>query len=109
MKITIDLTADYTFTARNEQGHGCAIVATPALSGDAAGFRPMELLPTAFATCASIDFLLILQKQQQRVSSLAIVIDAQRDTNATPATFTNIHADFYISGEIDQVKATKAL
>lgn len=108
MQIDFTQIRPYVFEATNDRQQSIQIIANPSFSGDAEGFRPMELLPSAFVSCASIDFLSILQKQRQIVQKYHVKVTADR-VDEIPAVFSKIHADFYLTGDINPAKAEKAL
>ncbi len=69
-----------------------------AVSGDAAGARPMEIVLMGLGGCSGIDVLLILKKSRQRVRTCEIDIQATR-ADSIPAVFTRIHVHYIFSGE----------
>lgn len=102
MNISIQRVNDnIAFEARNEQGN------TIRIDGDGSGFRPMEALLSATATCAAFDFVGILKKQRQELTDLRIEVSGERP-DAVPAPFKNIRIHFFVKGNVDKDKAHRA-
>lgn len=68
----------------------------------------MELLLTALASCSTMDLVPILEKQRQRLDDIEIEVEGTR-RDATPSPFSRIHLRFLLTGEIDEVRAGKAI
>ena len=96
------------FEARNMTGKVISIDGSSRIGGENNGFRPMELLATAAASCASIDVVLILKKQRQKLEDLKVHITANR-RDEIPQIFTNLNFHFEVSGDIDETKLEKAI
>ena len=99
----------YHFVASNESSNAVHIDAAPAIGGQGKGARPMELLIMGVGGCSGIDVINILSKQRIEVKDLKLKIDAEREADAVPSLFTKIHITFIFKGEIDKVKAEKAV
>lgn len=80
---------------------------TPEIGGENLGARPMELVLMALGSCASLDFVTILTKQRQKITSLDVNVKGHR-REETPRIFTSIHIHFALGGQIDSEKAAKA-
>jgi len=110
--MTIDLERKnnaFHFEATNESGVKIQIDASPAIGGENKGARPMELLIMGLGGCSAIDILNILYKQKVVIESMRIKIDAEREAEATPSLFTDIHITYYIKGQVDRNKAERAV
>ena len=101
--------AAFHFEAINESGQIVNIDANPSIGGENKGARPMELLIMGLGGCSAIDILLILKKQKIEPTGLGISIDADREKDAIPSLFTNIHITYTFRGAVDAVKAEKAI
>ncbi len=99
----------YHFEAINESGQIVNIDANPSIGGENKGARPMELLIMGLGGCSAIDILLILKKQKIEPTGLSISIDADREKDAVPSLFTNIHITYTFRGNVDSTKAEKAI
>ena len=99
----------YHFEAINESGQIVNIDANPSMGGENKGARPMELLIMGLGGCSAIDILLILKKQKIEPTGLSISIDADREKDAVPSLFTNIHITYTFRGNVDSTKAEKAI
>lgn len=99
----------FHFEATNESGVKIQIDASPAIGGENKGARPMEMLIMGLGGCSAIDILNILYKQKVAVEGFRIKIDAEREPDATPSLFKDIHITFYIKGEVDRNKAERAI
>lgn len=110
MVIEVNLVNDaYHFEARNEHGNLVDIDASPAIGGENMGARPMELLIMGLGGCSGIDVLNILRKQKTEIRDFKIRINAEREPDAIPSLFTNIHIEFFFKGDVDADKAERAI
>lgn len=99
----------YHFEAKNEQGNAISIDASPAIGGENNGPRPMELLIMGLGGCSGIDVLSILRKQKIEPEAFQIKLHADREKDAIPSLFTDIVVEFIFKGDIDPVKAERAV
>lgn len=83
------------------------IEGSPAMGGHGLGVRPMELVLMALASCTSLDLVSILQKQRQTIEDFSVVADGKR-REEVPQTFTSIHLEIKLKGDIDALKAERA-
>lgn len=110
MEIEVNLLNQaYHFEAKNESGNTVNIDASPAIGGLGLGARPMELLIMGLGGCSGIDVLSILRKQKIEPQGFRVKISAEREKDATPALFTDIHVKFIFKGPIDESKAKRAI
>ncbi len=106
MEMNIDITQinDAVFSASNPNG------AEQVIDGDArAGFRPMESLLNALASCAALDLLHILKKQRQEPDSLKIEVSGTRPDEGAPKPFEKISLNFILSGNLNKQKVERAV
>jgi putative redox protein len=98
MKIELTHRADYHATITDNRGYTIDIdnksVDNPR------GASPMELLLMGLAGCSSIDIVHILDKQKIKPDSLKIEVHGNRQADATPALFTDIHATVKVTGDV---------
>lgn len=85
------------------------IDAAAAIGGTHAGARPMELILMGLGSCSAIDVILILKKSRQVVEDLNIVVEGQREADATPAPFVNIHIKYIFKGQLKPEKIEQAI
>ena len=110
MEIEVNLLNQaYHFEAKNESGNTVNIDASPSIGGLGLGARPMELLIMCLGGCSGIDVLSILRKQKIEPLGFRVKISAEREKDATPALFTDIHVKFIFKGPIDENKAKRAI
>jgi putative redox protein len=83
------------FEASNSEGQKTTVDASEKVGGAGLGLRPMELVASALASCASIDVLLILKKKRIALQNYEIEVDAVRK-DGVPAPFESIHLQFRI-------------
>jgi putative redox protein len=95
--------------AKNEQGNSVHIDASPDIGGTNQGMRPMQLLLAAMGGCSSIDIINILKKQRQDLRDIKITVTGEREKDAVPALYTEVHAHFKLYGDLDPDKAEKAV
>jgi putative redox protein len=87
---------------------GNAVVPINGERDEGTGAKPSDLLPISLAACAAYTMVQILTKQRQSWESLEAEIDSVQDREA-PWAFRRIDVTFRFGGEVDQVKAQKAL
>ena len=110
MEIDLNLLNNaYHFEAKNEQGNSISIDASPAIGGENKGPRPMELLIMGLGGCSGIDVLSILRKQKIEPEGFRIKLHADREKDAVPSLFTEILVEFIFKGNIDPIKAERAV
>jgi putative redox protein len=109
MRIELSGTPDFRFKAKSGNGYAFDIGASKSIGGDESGFRPMELVLAALASCAAIDVVNILKKSRVDFTSMDIEVNGDRK-DATPAPFTNIEVTYRIHGkDVDRAKAERAV
>jgi putative redox protein len=96
------------FEASNPEGNSIQIDGSEAIGGEGAGFRPMQLLLTSVAACASMDLLPILRKQRQDVRDVSVLVHGERAGGKTPSPFESIHIVWSLTGTVDRAKAERA-
>lgn len=99
----------YHFEALNEQGNKVHLDASPDIGGTNQGMRPMQLLLAAMGGCSAIDLISILKKQKQDLKDIKITVTGEREKDAVPSLYTEVHAHFRLFGNIDLEKAQKAV
>jgi putative redox protein len=110
--ITIELNRlndGFHFEATNEQGNAVHIDASPDIGGTNQGMRPMQMLLAAMGGCSSIDVVNILKKQKQDLKDIKVTVTGEREQDAVPSLFTDVHAHFKLFGNLDKDKANKAV
>lgn len=100
---------DFHLEAVNENGNTLHIDASPDIGGTMKGMRPMQLLLAAMGGCSSIDIINILKKQKQKLEDIKITVTGEREKDAVPALYTEVHAHFKLYGNLDQDKVKKAV
>jgi putative redox protein len=99
----------FHFEAANENGNRVHIDASPDIGGTNQGMRPMQMLLAAMGGCSSIDIVNILKKQKQVLKDIQVTITGEREKDAIPSLFTEVHAHFRLYGNLDKDKAEKAV
>jgi putative redox protein len=103
IKIEINRLNDgFHMEALNEQGNSVHIDASPDIGGENNGMRPMQLLLAAMGGCSSIDIINILK-------DIKITVTGEREKDAVPSLYTEVHAHFKLFGNLDRDKAEKAV
>ena len=98
-----------TFVGETPSGHGVIMDASPDIGGRDLGARPMEMIILGLGGCTSIDVLMILKKQRQKVTDCWVEIDSER-RDEIPKVFVNIHAHFVVTGHnLDPKKVERAV
>jgi putative redox protein len=99
----------FHFEAANENGNSVHIDASPDIGGTNQGMRPMQMLLAALGGCSSIDVVNILKKQKQELKDIQVTITGEREKDAVPSLYTEVHAHFKLFGKLDKDKAEKAV
>jgi putative redox protein len=108
-QISLQRIGKAAFRARSGTGGELLLDGSPDIGGEGRGMRPMELLLTAIASCASLDVVHILQtKQRQPLEDLEVFAEGERK-DATPAPFTKVHLRFVAHGAVDPQKLERAV
>ena len=109
-KIELSRVSDaFHLEAVNENGNSLHLDASPDIGGTNKGMRPMQLLLAAMGGCSSIDIISILKKQKQELKDIKITVTGEREKDAIPALYTEVHAHFKLYGNLDLDKAQKAV
>src|SRR3954462_356249 len=95
--------------AVNEQGNSLQMDASPEIGGTNQGMRPMQMLLAAMGGCSAIDVINILKKQKQNMQDIKITVTGEREKDAVPSLYTEVHAHFRLFGNLDKDKANKAV
>jgi len=108
MEITVKKSIDdFSFIASNGEKN-IALAAGPKLSGENSSFRPMQLLLASLGGCMSIDIMMILKKQRQKVHNLEIKVIGDR-VDGTPAYFNKIVIEVHVKGDVKEEKLQQAI
>lgn len=95
--------------ATNESGNTVETDGSPAIGGNNKGMRPMEMLLSSLGACSSIDVINILNKMHQPLQDIKITLQGEREKDAIPSLFTDIHVKFDLYGDLDVDKAKRAV
>jgi putative redox protein len=110
--ITIELNRlndAFHFEAVNEHGSKVHIDASPDIGGTNQGMRPMQMLLAAMGGCSAIDLINILKKQKQDLKDIKVTVNGEREKDAIPSLYTQVHAHFRLFGNLDAEKVNKAV
>jgi putative redox protein len=99
----------FHFEALNENGNKVSIDASPDIGGTNQGMRPMQMLLAAMGGCSAIDVINILKKQKQDLKDIKVTVTGEREKDAIPSLYTDVHAHFRLFGNLDKEKANKAV
>ncbi|MGF6146946.1 OsmC-like protein [Kingella potus] len=97
MKISSKRLDNLCFVGSTEAGHSVVMEGSDTEGGVRRGPSPMEMLLLGLAGCASIDVVMIAQKQRQNVTDCQAEVSAERAADA-PRVFTAIHIHFKVVG-----------
>ncbi len=96
------------FRVTNPEGNTIDVDGAPRVGGEGGGFRPMQLVLAAIASCATMDLVPILEKQRQRLDDISIEVTGERG-EGVPSPFTAINIHYELTGDIDDGKARRAI
>jgi putative redox protein len=110
MEIQIErLDNAFHLRATNESGNTVETDGSPDIGGSNKGMRPMEMLLSSLGACSSIDVINILNKMHQPLQDIKITLQGEREKDAIPSLFTDIHVKFDLYGDLDVDKAKRAV
>lgn len=110
MKIALQRIDDgFNMEAVDEQGHKVLMDSSVENGGKNNGVRPMQMLIMGLGGCSAIDVVMILKKQRQEITDFRIEIEAGREQGKEPSLWERAHIVFYLSGNIDADKASRAV
>lgn len=72
------------------------------------GASPMQMLLMALAGCASIDMVMILDKQRQNYTSYQVKVEGVKEKQNDFSLWTKINIEFIIGGDVDEDKVNRA-
>ena len=109
MKAKLKHLGKMRFDAAADSGHQITMDASPAVGGENAGPRPMEMVLMGLGGCSGIDVVMILKKSRQQVTGCEIELNAERADTA-PKVFTRIHVHYIVTGNnLDRTKVDRAV
>ena len=100
---------DFNMEAVNDTGNKILLDGSPTDGGHNRGMRPMQTLLAAMGACSAIDVISILRKQREELKDIKITVTGEREKDAVPSLYTEVHAHFKLFGSIDKEKAQKAV
>ena len=112
MKIELTRVDDaFHFTGKGSSDVLTHIDASEKVGGHNLGNRPMELLLMGLGGCASIDVVLILQKQKQVIEDYKVIVSGERETieGTQMSPFKKINLHFELKGEVDPKRLERAI
>ncbi len=110
MKIILDRVNNAVhLVGTNEAKNEVHIDGSPKIGGEELGARPMELVLMAVGSCSSMDVLSILKKMKQEVTNYRVEVNGEREPDAVPAVFTDIHIKFIVGGNVEESKLARAI
>ncbi len=110
MKITLKrLDQAFHLAAVNENGNKVESDGAPEIGGSHKGMRPMQMVLSALGSCSAIDVINFLKKMRQPLEDIQLEVTAQRDKDAVPSLFTDIHLHYMLYGPLDDRKVERAI
>lgn len=110
MQITLTRLDDaFHMQATNEEGRSVETDAGPAMGGGGKAMRPMEMLLASLGGCSTIDVVDILRKMRQPLEDIRVELHGEREKDAVPSLFTDIHVVYHLTGNLDPEKARRAV
>jgi putative redox protein len=100
---------DFLMEAENETGNSLLMDASKDIGGGEAAFRPMQMLLSALGGCTSIDVLLVLKKQKQKLEAYEVVLEGAREKVGEASIFKHIVLHFHLWGDLDEKKVERAV
>src|SRR5258706_13913959 len=88
--------------AVNEIGNTVQIDAAPDIGGTNQGMRPMQSLLAGLGGGSTIDVISILKKQKKDVKDIRVTLTGEREENAIPSLYQDVHHLFNIYAKLDE-------
>jgi putative redox protein len=85
------------FVGESGSGHAIVMDGAPEAGGRNLGIRPMEMVLIGLGACTAFDVVLILEKGREKLTSLAIELDAERAPEP-PKVFTRVRFIYHLKG-----------
>lgn len=108
MKLELTRTGAMAFEAVSEDGIKVNLDGPEKYGGTGSGMRPMEMFLASLAGCASVDVVLILEKQKHTLTSLRVFVEGTR-ADAIPAVYESVHLRYEVGGDIPDNKLQRAV
>lgn len=109
MDVNVTWKNKLAFTGQDESGFTLQLDGEPAAGGEGSGFRPMELIAIGLAGCTAMDVISILQKKRQEVTTMEVLVHAERATEF-PQVFTHITIEYVIVGhQVDPAAVERSI
>ncbi len=99
----------YHMVAINENGNTVESDGSPDIGGSHKGMRPMQMVLSALGSCSAIDVIQFLKKMRQPLRDIEMTITAEREKDAVPSLFTDIHLHYVLHGPLDSRKVERAI
>lgn len=110
MKIEIQRLDDaFHLRATSEEGNSVETDGAESIGGNNKGMRPMQMLLASLGTCSSIDVIQFLKKQRQPLEDIHVTLTGEREADAVPALFTDVHVHFELFGDLEEPKVERAV
>ncbi|HEY8531145.1 MAG TPA: OsmC family protein [Limnochorda sp.] len=97
MEVHVKHAGGMSFLAKGGSNHWVVMDADPAVGGDDAASRPMELLLMGLAGCTGMDVVSILRKKRVHVDGFEIRVHGER-AEEHPKAFTHIEIEYVFYG-----------
>ena len=108
MRVELTRTGTMAFKATSDDGIEVIVDGPAKYGGEGRGMRPMQLFLVSLAGCSSIDVVLILKKQKQRIDDHKVIVTGTR-SDAIPSVYEKVHLAFELKGEILDKKLQRAV
>ena len=94
--------------ANDSNGHSIVIGSSPDPQFQWLGVKPSDLLLMAVASCSAYDVVEILTKQREPLTAMQVICTGDQMSDP-PYTFTRIHTQYIVSGDVKAEKLEKAI
>jgi putative redox protein len=92
----------------DSNGHSIVIGRSPENHDTFIGVKPSDLLLLSIASCTAYDVLEILSKQREPLKDLKVLCSGEQESEP-PYTFTKIHLQYQVEGNVDKSKLERAI
>lgn len=89
-------------------GHSIVIGRSPEEHSKFIGLKASDLLMISLAACTAYDVLEILNKQREPLEDFKVLCSGEQLSDP-PYTFTSIHLNYQVEGNVDRAKLERAI
>lgn len=107
-EVTIRWVESLMMVGTDSNGHSVVIGRSPIDESEFTGIKPSDLLLLAVASCSAYDVVEIMRKQREPMRDLKVICEGDQNSEP-PHTFTRIHLQYIVEGNVRPERLQKAI